>query len=231
MIVASIASLARSLQLEVVAEGVETAAQLAFLQRHGCDRMQGFHFSRPLPVDAFTQLLREEKRLVRPSNNRAAAPRRTLLIIDDEINIAAALHRQLHHEDYAIVTAQRAWEAFEVLALHDVQVILCDQCMPGMNGIEFLDKVKALYPETMRIMLTGYADLTSVIDAINRGQIYRFFMKPWDERIVRDAIREAFHHYRGQHAARASALAGDTCPDDTPYESTAAIAQADRWTA
>jgi len=194
MIVISIASLARSLRLEVVAEGVETAAQLAFLRRHGCDRMQGFHFSRPLPADAIVQLLRDDRKLA-PMPEIGALPRQTLLIIDDELNVGAALHRSLHREDYAIVTAQRAVDAFEVLALHDVQVILCDQSMPGMSGVEFFDKVKELYPDTVRMMLTGHAELPCVVDAVNRGEIYRFFTKPWDERILRDAIRDAFRHY------------------------------------
>ncbi|HYD81136.1 MAG TPA: EAL domain-containing protein [Paucimonas sp.] len=200
MIVTSIASLARSLRLEVVAEGVETAAQLAFLRKHGCDRMQGFHFSRPLPGDAFAQLV-HENRCLPPANENDAPARQTLLIVDDDIHIAASLHRLLHREDYAIVTAQRASEAFEAMALHQAQVILCDQRMPGMSGIEFLDKVKDLYPDTVRIMLTGHADLPSVIEAVNRGRIYRFFTKPWDERVLRDAIRDAFHHYWLQYAA------------------------------
>jgi DNA-binding NtrC family response regulator len=97
------------------------------------------------------------------------------------------------------LTAQSGMDAFELLALHQVQVILCDQRMPGMSGIEFLGKVKEMYPDTVRIMLTGHADLESVIDAVNRGHIYRFFTKPWDDQILVDTIRDAFHHYWLQH--------------------------------
>jgi FixJ family two-component response regulator len=67
--------------------------------------------------------------------------------------------------------------------------------MPGMSGTEFLSKVKELYPETIRIILSGYTGLEAVLDSINRGAIYRFYTKPWDDTQLRDNIRLAFHHY------------------------------------
>ncbi|HEX5842642.1 MAG TPA: response regulator, partial [Pseudomonas sp.] len=72
---------------------------------------------------------------------------------------------------------------------------LCDQRMPGMSGTEFLDRVKNLYPDTFRIILSGYTDLESILQAINHGAIYRFYTKPWDNKTLRDNIREAFRHY------------------------------------
>lgn len=104
--------------------------------------------------------------------------------------------------------AQSAAEGFELLALNEVQVILCDQRMPNMSRTVFLDRVKDLYPNTLRIVLSGYTDLESIMEAINRGAIYRFYTKPWDNEVLRNNIREAFRHYwllhdlpRGEHDA------------------------------
>lgn len=194
IIARSIISMAHNLRLQVIAEGVETQSQLAYLRHHGCDHMQGYYFSRPVATDAFQQLLMEGRTLL-PAPEEAAMQEQTLLLVDDEANVISALHRLLRVDGYRILRATSTSDAFEMLAQHAVQVILCDQRMPEMNGTEFLGKVKDLYPETIRIMLTGYTDLQSVIDAINHGAIYRFFTKPWDDEILRDTIREAFRHY------------------------------------
>ena len=85
-----------------------------------------------------------------------------------------------------------AEEAFELLAMHDIQVILSDQRMPQMNGTEFLKVVKQLYPDTIRIVLSGYTDLKSVTDAINSGAIYKFITKPWNDAELRKEIQHAF---------------------------------------
>ena len=82
-----------------------------------------------------------------------------------------------------------------MLALHEVQVIVCDQRMPVMSGTAFLDRVKNLYPNTFRIVLSGYTELESIIDSINRGSIYRFYTKPWDNKVLRENISDAFQHY------------------------------------
>jgi DNA-binding NtrC family response regulator len=78
--------------------------------------------------------------------------------------------------------------------MNPVQVVLSDHRMPEMTGIEFLSRVKDLYPDTVRIILSGYADLDSVIDAINRGAVYRYFTKPWDDEQLRDCVQQAFRH-------------------------------------
>jgi DNA-binding NtrC family response regulator len=80
-----------------------------------------------------------------------------------------------------------------------VQVIVCDQRMPAMSGTEFLSKVKEMYPDTIRIILSGYTGLEAVLDSINRGAIYRFYTKPWDDTQLRDNVRLAFHHYWLMH--------------------------------
>jgi len=193
-IVRAIVQMGHSLKLEVIAEGVETAAQLAYLRRSGCDQIQGYYFSPPLPALEAEQMLREEKCLP-AQEGEPQAPLNTLLLVDDETHILATLQRMFRQDGYNILCAGSAAEGFELLALHEVHVILCDQRMPVMSGTDFLDRVKEMYPDTLRIILSGYTELASIMDAINRGAIYRFYTKPWDNKVLRENIRAAFHHY------------------------------------
>lgn len=120
---------------------------------------------------------------------------RTLLLVDDEQNIMSALTRLLRRDGYQILTANSGREGLAVLAENKVGVILSDQRMPEMSGSEFLSMVTELYPDTVRIMLSGYTDLASVTDAINRGAIYKFLTKPWEDELLRENVRQAFEHY------------------------------------
>ncbi|MRW87700.1 EAL domain-containing protein [Pseudoduganella sp. FT26W] len=196
----AIISMAHSLKLQVVAEGVETRAQLEYLRRSRCDEIQGYFYSRPLPPDEVGKLVLSGHSLP-PAPGNATQPAQTLLIVDDDVNVLASLHRLFRRDGYQILTAASPTEAFELLALHAVQVILCDQRMPAMSGTEFLSKVKEMYPETIRIILSGYTGLEAVLDSINRGAIYRFYTKPWDDTQLRDNIRLAFHHYWLMHGS------------------------------
>jgi diguanylate cyclase (GGDEF)-like protein len=200
-IAVAVISLAHSLKRRVVAEGVETEAQLNYLRRQGCDEMQGYYFSRPVPADEFAAMLREGRSL--PLGAAAASEAaQTLLLVDDEPSIVAALQRLLRRDGYRILTATSAAEGLQLLALHEVQVIVADQRMPEMSGTEFLSRVKEMHPDTIRIVLTGYTDLQSVTDAVNRGAIYKFLTKPWEGDRLRDHIREAFVHYEAQKDSR-----------------------------
>jgi len=182
--------MARSLNLSILAEGVETEAQARFLRGRRCDAIQGFLFSPALPAGEFEQLLAGRRSL--PIADIPSSGKQTLLIVDDEPNILNALSRLLRREGFQILTAASPLDAFEHLAKQPVQVILSDQRMPDMSGTEFFARVRQLYPETIRIILTGYTDLDSVTGAINRGAIYKFLTKPWDDDQLREEIREAF---------------------------------------
>jgi len=129
---------------------------------------------------------------------------RTLLLVDDEPNIASALQRILRRDGYRILTATSAAEGLELLALNAVQVIVSDQRMPEMNGTEFLGRVKEMYPDTIRMVLSGYTDLKSITDAINRGAIYKFLTKPWEDDLLREHIREAFIHFEAKKDRQAA---------------------------
>jgi diguanylate cyclase (GGDEF)-like protein len=186
----AIISLGHQLGMTVLAEGVETAAQVGYLLRNECDAFQGFYFSRPVNATQARDLLRHRymsrDAFLQPKKEQA------LLLVDDEENILRALTRALRRDGYRILTATGAHEAFELLAKNEIQVIISDQRMPDVSGTEFLSQVKEMYPATVRIVLSGYTDLTAVTDAINRGAIYKFLTKPWNDDDLRTQIREAF---------------------------------------
>jgi len=120
---------------------------------------------------------------------------RQLLLVDDEENIVRSLVRLLRRDGYTIHTANSGKEGLELLKHESVGVILSDQRMPEMCGVEFLSKAKELCPDTIRMVLSGYTDLNSVTDAINRGAIYKFLTKPWDDDLIRENINQAFQQY------------------------------------
>jgi diguanylate cyclase (GGDEF)-like protein/PAS domain S-box-containing protein len=211
-IVRAIISVGHSLGLDVVAEGVETPAQLAWLRRERCDQVQGYQFSHPVSAPEFQRLLREQKDL--PSVAMGTTTKaKTLLIVDDEADVSASLVRVLSDEGYRILTAHNANEAFDVLAQNTVHVVISDHRMPVMTGAEFLGKVKALYPETVRILSSGYVELNALTDAVNRGAVFRLLLKPWDDDLLRESIREAFHYYWLTHTE--STATANVSP---PYE-------------
>ncbi len=188
----SVIALAHRMRLKVIAEGVETEAQLGYLRQNGCDEMQGFFFSKPLPPEAFAELLRQGKTLPPPQESPESA---SLLIVDDEPHILSALRRLLFDEGYRIFTAESAREGLELLAQNEVQVIITDQRMPNMCGTEFLKRVKAVHPNTVRLVLSGYADLPTVTEAVNEGALYKFLVKPWNDDELLGQIRDAFLYY------------------------------------
>jgi PAS domain S-box-containing protein/diguanylate cyclase (GGDEF)-like protein len=191
-IIKAIISMAHSLGIAVIAEGVETEAQCHFLRDHMCDEIQGHLFSAPVSADKFNALLRSDQSM--PEHLRAHPKKsRILLLVDDEVNIVSSLKRLLRRDDYHILTAHSGAEGLAILAEHPVDVILSDQRMPGMTGVEFLSIAKTRFPRTVRIVLSGYTELQSVTDAVNEGAIYKFLTKPWDDDKLRGHIQEAFH--------------------------------------
>jgi len=186
--------MAHRLKLRVVAEGVETEGQLNYLREQGCDEMQGYYFSPALPADEFAVLLRSRNQM--KASNQGETPGRAILLVDDEPSILVALKRMLRNDGYQVFTASSGQEGLEILAVNRIQVIISDQRMPGISGAEFLGVVKELYPDTVRIILSGYADLKTITESVNRGAVFRFLTKPWEDDQLREHIRDAFERYR-----------------------------------
>ncbi len=119
----------------------------------------------------------------------------SILLVDDEPNVIASVKRALMDEPYEICSAGSAAEGLKLLDRRKVKVIISDERMPGMAGAEFLSAVKERMPETLRIMLTGHASIEAAMNAVNSGEIYRFFVKPWNDIELRLAIRSALEKY------------------------------------
>jgi serine/threonine-protein kinase len=119
-----------------------------------------------------------------------AAPKTRVLFVDDEERILNAL-RMLFRDEYDVVTASSGAAAIELLQKEPVQIVVSDQRMPGMAGVEVLREVKKANPRTVRLLLTGYSDLAALVGSINEGEIFRFVKKPWDNDDIRAVLKEA----------------------------------------
>ena len=200
-IVRGIIAMGHRLGMKVTAKGVENEAELGFLRRNHCDFFQGYLFSEPLPADQLDELV--GRRFLLPNAFAATRPERTLLLLDDEENVLRSLVRLFRRDGYQILTANSVREAFDLLASNAVQVIVSDQRMPDMSGTEFLGRVRDLYPDTIRMVLSGYTDVTTITEAINRGAIYRFLTKPWNDEELREHIHAAFRAFERRAAGEA----------------------------
>lgn len=118
-----------------------------------------------------------------------------LLFVDDEQNILNALSRLLMDKEYSILTATSGQDGLALLEKQPVQIVVSDFRMPGMNGVEFLSEVRKRWPDTVRIVLSGYADSNVIVSAINEGQVYKFIPKPWNNDDLRVTIANAVERY------------------------------------
>lgn len=119
----------------------------------------------------------------------------TVLCVDDEKNILHSLKRLLRQERYRLVTASSGQEALSLLDRVAAHVVISDQRMPEMSGVEFLSRVKDRHPDVIRIILSGYTDVNSITEAINKGHIYKFLLKPWNDENLKIEIRQALQQY------------------------------------
>jgi YesN/AraC family two-component response regulator len=119
----------------------------------------------------------------------------TLLIVDDEPNVLKSLKRLLLDTDYKILMAESGEEGLKLFEDNEIHVVISDYRMPGMNGVEFLRLVKEKSPDTIRLILSGYADAVAIVEAINEGQVYRFITKPWNDQELLTTVINTFDHY------------------------------------
>ncbi len=117
-----------------------------------------------------------------------------VLVVDDEASILSALRRLLRHHKMEVLTADSGQAGLAILEHETVDVVISDMRMPGMSGAEFLEEVFSRWPETKRILLTGYADVASTIAAINRGKIWRYIAKPWNDDELLLTVQQAVGH-------------------------------------
>jgi signal transduction histidine kinase len=122
------------------------------------------------------------------------ARKHTILVVDDEPDVVKSV-QDLLRLDFRVLGATRASEGIKLLEQEEIHVVMSDQRMPEMTGVQFLNHVRGEFPEAIRLLFTGYADLRAVIDAINQGNVYRYITKPWDPDELIAVIREAVERY------------------------------------
>jgi len=120
--------------------------------------------------------------------------RHCLLVVDDEPEVVHSLQDLLRF-DYRVLGATRATEGLHLLDREDVHIVMSDQRMPEMSGVEFLQRMRDTHPEVVRLLFTGYADIKAVIDAINQGHVFRYITKPWDADELQAVLRQAAERY------------------------------------
>ena len=142
-----------------------------------------------------------------------------ILLVDDEPSITQALTKRLRQEDCDILSAPSAEEALQILAREQIDVVVADEQMPGMSGSQLLAVVSREYPDTVRIILTGQANLEAAVRAINEGRIYRFLEKPCDGQELAAIIGEALQRRPGHSTGSQSDTAGAVIADDAAGDS------------
>jgi|SRR5690606_607573 len=115
----------------------------------------------------------------------------SVLYVDDEANNLISFKATFRLK-YKIYTALSGAEAMKIIEQHPIDVIITDQRMPQMTGVEFLEEVIKVNPDAMRILLTGYADMSAVVDAVNKGKIFHYLSKPWSEEELDETIQKAY---------------------------------------
>lgn len=119
----------------------------------------------------------------------------TVLCVDDERQILSSLKRLFRREPFNLLTTTNCADGLELLEKNEVHLVISDQRMPQMSGIEFLSKVKEKHPDTIRIVLSGYTEVDTIRDAINRGNIYKFILKPWNDDDLKNEISKCLEKY------------------------------------
>ncbi|MFZ3045588.1 MAG: response regulator [Desulfatirhabdiaceae bacterium] len=120
----------------------------------------------------------------------------TVLCVDDEPNVLNALRRLFRKENFHLLTTSNGPDAIQILSRHPVNLIITDHRMPAMSGVDLLAEVRNRFPDVMRIILTGYTEVDMIADSINKGNIYKFILKPWDDQHLVLEIRQALDQHR-----------------------------------
>src|SRR5579871_1764031 len=120
--------------------------------------------------------------------------RHTVLVVDDEPDVVQSVQDLLRLE-YRVLGTTRADEAMKLMQNEEVHIVMTDQRMPEMTGVEFLRQTRGEHPDAIRLLFTGYADIRAVIDAINQGSVFRYITKPWDPEELEVVVRQAVEHH------------------------------------
>lgn len=128
----------------------------------------------------------------------------TVLFVDDEKSVLNSVERLFYDIDIRVIRAENARTALDIIKNENVAVVVSDNQMPGMTGIDILSYIKEISPDTIKILMTAYADLETAVEAINSGEVFRFIIKPWQNDSLIQAVQEALQQYRIIHSLKSS---------------------------
>ena len=203
-IVRSTISLGHNLGMRVLAEGIETTPQLRFMARYGCDALQGYLMSRPIPADELETLLAKRPDL-RPDGATDGEHTRGILVVEDEPLEAELLAMDLESEGYRVHLCEDMEGALRILGRERIDLVLSDHYLRGeTTGVQLLRKLLRLFPDIPRVMMSGTEDKSVVVDAVNQAGIRAFLPKPIDPESLRDTLAAILRE--GEVSAPGSAL-------------------------
>ena len=191
----AVISMSHSMNLKTVAEGVETIEQQEFLRSRQCDEIQGFYFSHPIPESKMNKLLSDGSKL---DISGLQKKEKVLLIVENDRTISDKLEKILYSDGYKILLATTSQGALDIMATNNVHIIIVEQNLSDISGVELLKKVRKLYSSTIRILLSSYSDPEIIAKAINESAVHKIISKPIsnDKQILKD-IRAAFVYAQG----------------------------------
>jgi len=199
----AIITLGHQLGMTVLAEGVETAEQVGYLRRHGCDQFQGFYFGRPVAAPQAFEILKSYGMADGIHARQDSA--QTLLLVHDGEKTVRALTSALRRDGYRILVAPTAEKALDLLARNDVQVIVLEHGVATGSGAELMTTLKEMYPDTCCILLGGDEGRAKGHEARGREADTHLLAQPWGDDDLRVHVREAFHRHRSRLGERRSA--------------------------
>lgn len=191
----AVISMSHSMHLKTVAEGVETLEQQEFLRSRQCDEIQGYYFSYPLSEAKMEELLNSGSKI---DIAKLQKKEKVLLIVDDNRVISDKLEHILQSDGYKMLHASSSKDALDIMATNNVHIIIVDQDLSEMGGVELLRKVRKLYANTIRILLTSYNDPEIIARAVNESAVHKIISKSLtnDDKMLKD-IRAAFIYAQG----------------------------------
>jgi EAL domain-containing protein (putative c-di-GMP-specific phosphodiesterase class I)/CheY-like chemotaxis protein len=193
-IAVTIITLAHSLKLRVVAEGVETEGQINFLRTHDCDEIQGYYFARPMAAAECLEMLAADARLPQPRTPTTGNAVTMLLVVEDEKEMQL-LTEAFAPDGFRILTAHSASDGFEILARHNVNVVISDNDMSGMSGVQFLTRVRKLYANALRVLASSGDDAPTLTRATNMAGIHLYLPKSWSAKRLCREVRDTLQAY------------------------------------
>lgn len=198
----AILAIAHSLHLKVVAEGVETEAQLTLLGRNQCEEVQGYYISRPLYTEQCAAFICEDRRFEIEKIMQLDRSH-TVLIVDVQKDHAQSLAGMLSTSGYRVLTADTPDAGFEMLAIDPtITTVIAEHHLSGMRGLDFLANLKRMYPDVVRVLAGRYTEVNHLLDVMNRNIVFKFLQKPWEGEVVRAVMMECCMEYE-RRAARA----------------------------